>query len=467
MSGAGLLAPLAADVQAGRRSAVELVRASLARLEAARDLNAVVRIRAEEALEDARALDRAVRRGESVGPLAGLPLLVKDIEDVAGLPTTYGSLLHEAAPPAERDALVPGRLQAAGAIVVGKTNVPEFAFEAFTANRLFGATLNPWARDYSPGGSSGGSAAALAAGLAAIASATDGGGSIRIPAALCGLVGLKPTNGVIGREPIPDWIDLSTDGPLALTLADLALLLELEAGPVVGDPAAQVGWELGAPARPSRVFAARRLGSDDPLDPDVERLFGDALQAIEADLRLPVEAVDSERIFPSGYDPRDWYRIVGPEHAHHLGRETIEREADRLDPTFRRWIEGALRIPIEEHLAARRRRFRYARELEELLRPDRVLVTPPITVPGWSPEGRLPGAKWPGLPEPLFNTPPLNLTGHPALVLPAERHRTGLPFGIQVIGPRFAEALLFGVGLAWEAANPWPLAAEGYRPFGV
>src|SRR5581483_1235429 len=173
-------------------------------------LNAVVSLRAEEARDDARALDERIARGEDPGPLAGVSLLFAD------------------APPATRDGLIPRRLRAAGAIPVGKTNLPEFAFAGFTDNRLFGPTRNPWNVEWSAGGSSGGSAAALAAGMVPVATATDGGGSIRIPSALCGLVGLKPTNGVIGREPIPDWIDLSTFGPIASTVADVRLLLEVE-----------------------------------------------------------------------------------------------------------------------------------------------------------------------------------------------------------------------------------------------
>ena len=261
----GSLAGLADDVRAGRITAVELVQRSLRRIEAARDLNAVVLVRAEEALAEAEAVDRAAERQEPLGPLAGIPLLVKDIEDVAGLPTTFGSLLHRDDPPAGTDGIVPRRLRAAGAVVVGKTNVPEFAFEGYTSNRVFGATRNPWNPAWSPGGSSGGSAAAVAAGLAPIATATDGGGSIRIPAAACGLAGIKPTNGVVGRDPIPPWIDLSTDGPLATSVADLRLLLTIEAGGTPGDPTAQAGWHLGGDRLPGRVLAA---------DPELRALPG-------------------------------------------------------------------------------------------------------------------------------------------------------------------------------------------------
>src|SRR5207342_1924285 len=193
----------------------------------------------EQALDDARAMDERIAAGEDPGALGGLPLLVKDMENVTGMPSTFGSLTFADAAPASGDGLVPRRLRAAGAIVVGKTNQPEFAFAGFTTNALYGTTTNPWGTDWSPGGSSGGSGAALASGMAAIATATDGGGSVRIPAAYCGLVGLKPTNGVIGRDPIPDWIDLSTDGPFSNSADDLDVLLDVLRGPTPGDPSAQ------------------------------------------------------------------------------------------------------------------------------------------------------------------------------------------------------------------------------------
>lgn len=463
----GHLARLAREVAAHTRSAEDLVAESIARIERAADLNAVVCLRADRALAEARALDAALLRGQRAGPLAGLPLLVKDIEDAAGLPTTFGSLLHAGDPPASSDAWIPARLRRAGAIVVGKTNTPEFAFEAYTANRVFGATRNPWAPAYSPGGSSGGSAAALAAGLAALATATDGGGSIRIPAALCGLVGIKPTNGVVARNPLPDWIDLSTHGPMCQSVADLAVLLRLEAGPAPGDPSVQERWRLGTLRPPKLVFASRRLGSTDPIEPGVERLFTDALRAIESDLHIPVELVDLDRIFPGGIDPEDWFRVAGPEQAHRIGQATLERDADSFDPVFLHWMQLALRVPIEDHLAARFRSFRYARELDELLGTDRVLITPPLTVKGWSPDGRLPGAKGAGLPSWVFNTGEVNMTGHPAMSLPAGRHPEGVPFGIQVVGPRFRENLLFGFATRWEEARPWPLVADGFAALGL
>ncbi len=445
---------------------------SLQRIEAAAQLNAVVRLRPDEALAEARALDSDLARaGHVPGPLGGLPLLVKEIEDVAGLPTTRGSLLRSAAPPARRDGLVPRRLRAAGAIVVGKTNTPEFAFEGYTANRLFGATLNPWAPDWSPGGSSGGSGAALAAGLAPLATATDGGGSIRIPAAACGLAGLKPTNGVIGRDPVPSWIDLSTDGPLASTIADLRLLLALEAGPVAGDPTAQVGWRLGPGALPRRLIAAERLVAGPPLDPGSAALFRAALDRLGGDLGLPIETAEPDAILRAGDADADWFTIAAAESLGELGRPTVEAALaeERLEPGFGRWMELALAIPIDAYLAARRRRLGYTRDLDSLLGADAILVTPTLTVPGWSPWGVVPGreAEGPGLPLDVLNTGPQNLAGHPALSVPAGRHANGVPFGLQLTGPRYREDLVLGLGAAWEAIRPWALTADGFAPFAI
>jgi len=461
-----VLHEVALAVRARQVSVETLVRAALERIER-HDfaLNAVVALRAEEALAEARAVDEQVARDEPLGPLAGIPLLVKDIEDVAGMVTTHGSLLHADDPPASSDGLVPGRLRSAGAIVVGKTNVPEFAFEGYTANRVFGVTRNPWGHDWSPGGSSGGSAAAMMAGMAPIATASDGGGSIRIPSAACGLVGLKPTNGIVGRRPIPAWIDLSTDGPFATTVADLRLLLSLEAGPVAGDPSALPRWEPGPDRLPSRVLAAPRTVPWGPLPAAVESAFRAALRRLETDLGLPVEPIEPEAIFRSGNIDDDWMLLCGVEHAHLLGRAAIARERDRFDPRFLEWMDESLAVPIDDYMAVRRRRFDYCRELDLLLGDDAVLATPTIAVEGFLADGRMSGKERPGLHISTFNTSAQNITGHPAISIPAGTLPNGLPFGLQLTAPRFRDELLLAAAEAWERAAPWPRAAPGYEPF--
>jgi Asp-tRNA(Asn)/Glu-tRNA(Gln) amidotransferase A subunit family amidase len=461
-----LLAGLAGAVRDGKLLAVEVVEESLRRIGAAEELNAVVALRSAGALEDAARLDEAIRRGtDQVGPLAGLPLLVKDIEAAAGLPTTYGSLTHAERGPVPRDGVVAGRLREAGAIVVGKTNVPEFAFEGYTANRVFGPTRNPWAPALSPGGSSGGSAAALAAGLAPLATATDVGGSIRIPAALCGLVGLKPTAGLIGRDPALASLELNNHGPLTATVADARLLLELLRGPAIGDPGSLPVWSPAQRPLPSRILVVDRLADGPALSDAVAGTFAAAVEALSRAVGASIERVAPSTVFPGGYDAHDWFRIVGFEQAHALGRETIERERDRFDPVFHRSMVAALEVTADEHAAARRRRLRYVAELDRLLGDESILATPTLTVEGWSAEGVLAGRHEPGLPGTVYNTEPPNLTGHPAISLPAGMLPNGLPFGLQLLGPRFGDWLLLDVAAVWEATRPWPLVAPGYRPF--
>lgn len=467
-----ILRELADAVRTRRVSSCELVERSFGRISRFDSrLNAVVALR-DVALDEARAIDARVTAGEDPGPLAGLPVLVKDLEDVAGMRTTRGSALFADAGPATRDALTPARLRAAGAIVVGKTNLPEFATEGYSANLLFGATRNPWGLDWSPGGSSGGSGAALAAGLAPIATATDGGGSVRIPAALCGLVGIKPTNGVIARQPIPDWIDYSTDGCLAATTPDLCLLLGLQAGPAAGDPTALPSsfpgtpFQPANPTRPSRLYAAARFAPWGPLPGEIQTAFDEATTAFADLVGLPAEPLDPETIFATGNPDTDWFVVTTAEGVAALGRDFVESNLDRMHPAARWFMEEGLHVTLDGYLAARRRRFGYVRELDDLLGDDGIAVSPVIASPGWLAEGRMSAADQVGpLPGEVYNTSVQNLTGHPALSVPAGRLKNGMPFGLQVTGPRFRDDLLLRIAAAWEDSHPWPRVADGYEPF--
>jgi Asp-tRNA(Asn)/Glu-tRNA(Gln) amidotransferase A subunit family amidase len=457
-----MLAELASAVRERRASSAELVQMSLERIERLDGpINAVIRLRAEEALEDARAFDASA---SSSLPLAGLPLLVKDNEDCAGLPTTFGSLLRADAPPAERDCEAVARLRAAGAIVVGKTNLPEFAFEGFTSNRLFGDTRNPWAPEWSPGGSSGGGGAALVMGFAPLATGTDGGGSVRIPAAFCGFTALKPTNGLIGRDPTPSWIDLSTKGPMATSIADLRLLLDVMRGPVAGDPTALPTWTAREAPRATRILATPRFSDWGPLPDGIRSSFEAALAWLEAATGLPIEPIDPP--LPTQADD-DWFTLCSVEELAWIGRDVVDARADELSAPLRAVLEIGARVTIDEYIAARRRRFGFVRVLDELLGEDAVLATPTMCVEGFTADGRVPGATEPGTGSEVYNTQPQNLTGHPAISLPAGLSANGVPFGLQLTGPRFADDLLLEVGAAYEAANPWPLAAPGYEPFAI
>jgi Asp-tRNA(Asn)/Glu-tRNA(Gln) amidotransferase A subunit family amidase len=459
-----MLAELASAVREGRVGAKELVGLAFERIDRLNgDLNAVIALRPEETvLREADTVQALADAADGAYPLAGLPLLVKDNEDCAGLPTTFGSLLRAGAGPTEADCEVVGRLRAAGAIVVGKTNVPEFAFEGFTANRLFGETWNPWAPAWSPGGSSGGSGAALAAGIVPLATGTDGGGSVRIPAAFCGLVGLKPTNGLIGQWPPPSWMELSTKGPLAVSIADARLLLQIMRGPIPGAPTAAPMWEPRPGARVGRILATPRLvAHETPLPANLLERFEEALQAVEGATGLPVERIEPP--YPPQLD-HDWFTMVAVDELTWLGREVVEARRDELTGYLREAMAVAVRISIDEYQAARRRRLGYCRETDELLGADSVLVSPTMCVEGFRTGG--PDADPPSTSGSDYNTQPANSTGHPALSLPAGVNDNGVPFGLQITGPRFRDDLVLAFGEAWEAANPWPAAAPGYEPYG-
>ena len=461
-----MLAELAAAVRERRASARELVTLALERIDRLNPaLNAVILVRGEEALAEAAALDDRIAAGEQVGSLAGLPLLVKDNEDCAGLPTTFGSLLRADAPPAEEDCEVVARLRAAGAIVVGKTNLPEFAFEGFTSNRLFGSTRNPWALDRSPGGSSGGSGSALMSGMAPLVTGTDGGGSIRIPAAFCGFVGLKPTNGLIGQRPAPSWIDLSTKGPMATSVADARLLLDVLQGPIAGDPRAIPSWTPDPGARATRILATPRLvAHDEPIAPGLLALFEQAVTDLEAATHVSVERIEPP--YPAELDD-DWFAIAAVDELTWIGREVVAARRDELTDYLREALEIAERITIDEYQAARRRRFAFCRLTDELLEADAVLVCPTMCIEGFPADGHLPGSEHAATEGLHYNNQPANLTGHPSISVPAGMTGIGVPFGLQITGPRYRDDLVLSLAHAWESARPWALSAPGYEPFSL
>src|SRR4051794_39253667 len=301
-------AELAGAVRDGRVTPRGLVEESLRRIEAANgDLNAVVSLRADAALAEADGHPRT-------GALAGLPLLVKDLARTVGLPTTFGSHLYADAPPDDVDDLFVTRLKQAGAIVVGKTNTPAFGHTGVTDNQVFGPTRNPWNLGRSPGGSSGGAGAALAAGLSPLATSSDGGGSVRIPAALCGLVGYKATNGAIGRGTLPRWLEFSSMGCTGSTVADVLLEASVVVGAAAGDvisvPAAGIDLE---PRLPARLVACPtlRAGADDVI----AAAFAEAVDALGKELRVDVQHVDTAT---SRECSRRWFTMATAELAQSL-----------------------------------------------------------------------------------------------------------------------------------------------------
>ena len=446
---------LAAAVRAGDVSPRALVEAALRRIDKANpELNAVVTLRADEAIAEADAHPRT-------GPLAGLPLLVKDLAKTVGMRTTYGSAWYADAEPDTVDDIAVARLKNAGAIVSGKTNTPAFGHTAFTANQVFGATRNPWNVERSPGGSSGGSAAALAAGLVPLATTSDGGGSVRIPAALCGLVGYKPTAGAIGRSTLPRWLEFSSMGCTAPSVDDVLLEADVVLGGVPGDlmslPRAAVAI---TPAMPSRIVACRTLRN--AVDDVIGAAFDDACVAIERELQLPLTQV-KEATSPDC--SKFWFVMASAELAQSLA--THRERWDELEPSLAGIVRIGDQIATAEYLAAARRRWAECAKVDELIGDDGVLVLPTTNAVAWPPEGPLPTTvggvddSWAAV-----NTADFNFTGHPAVSVPLGRDDAGVPFGLQIVAPRCRDGLALGFAKAWERLRPWSPVAPGYQEFG-
>ena len=458
----GSLHVLAEAIRSRRLSAAALVSRSIERLERSPRLNAVATSFFDEAIRDATRLDE---EGPLDGPLAGIPMLVKDLEDLEGYPTRKGSLALRDAPPATTSGVVAGRLQRAGAVAIGKSTLPEFAIEGFTSSLLTGVTRNPWNEMYSPGGSSGGSAAAVAAGLVGIATATDGGGSVRIPASLCGLVGIKPTNGVIGRWPAPDWIDYSTDGHFATSCDDLRLLLDVTRGPVNGDPSAPPLREWVRLAdRPLVLFAAERTSPLGPLDHDVATLLRSGVDALGQRLGVAVTWLEPGSFFAAGDPDLDWFPVTSAEHVASLGRDWVLEHFEEFHIATQEYLEAGLRVTIDEYLAARRRRYLYVRELDTLLGEHGLLITPTVAAAGWLADGRMEeGASVHGLAPEVYSTAMQNVTGNPAISIPWGHLPTGLPFGLQITAPHYQDYRLIDIAAMMEETYPWARTAPGYE----
>lgn len=443
------VADLAGRVQEGELSARELTEAALGRIDSLNEkVNAFVALDAEDALAQADAIDQRRAAGEDVGPLAGIPIGVKDLEDAAGFVTTYGSAVHAEDPPADGDSVLVERLRQAGCVVLGKTNTPEFGYKGDTTNPVFGATHNPWNLHRSAGGSSGGSAAAIAAGMVPLCTGSDGGGSIRIPSSACGLAGFKPSLGRVpgGGGKAPSWGDLSTRGVMACKVRDIALALDAVIGPDPSDlrslPMPEQSWidAIDDLHSPRRVVWSPTLGYGQ-VDREVADLCRSAVEKLEAG---GTEVITVDSVFAS--DPGfEWltlamlgtlrnlvelrgtpeWNLLDPEHVSLM--ELVERRAGPLD---------VLRAQDRAHSLNLR--------LVELFHKASFLLVP--TVAGQPGE---PGEQGTidGKPDPnwVAFTYPFNLTRSPAGTIPVGTTAAGVPVGLQVIGPQHADVAVLRV----------------------
>lgn len=450
-------ARLAEGVARKALSPVEVVEAVLGQIERLNGhLHAFCTVTAEAARAEARRAEDAVMRGAPLGRLHGVPFSVKDTLDTAGVRTTMGAARFADRVPPE-DAHVVARLRAAGGILLGKTTTPEMAHKGVTESALFGVTRNPWAPDHTCGGSSGGAGVAAATGMGPLAVGTDEGGSIRIPASYCGVVGLKPTFGLIARVPVGVAEMLTHLGPLCRAVEDAALFLTATAGRDDRD-----GWSLPvepvdytrALARPParlRVAWSPRLGYA-AVDPEVLRVTGAAVRGLTA-LGWTVEEAD-----PGFEDPAEVANAFRhPGLAAALG-DDLGRERARMDPTLVALVESGLRMTAVEVARAAVRRHALWAQLDRFFADHDVLATPAVAVPPFpvdqapplEVEGRTVGPRgW------IAFTYPFNLAGLPAIVVPAGWNAAGLPIGLQLVGRRLDDARLLAAAAAFEAAAPW------------
>lgn len=451
---------LAAMIRERQLSPVELLDALLDRIEEINPrINAYCTLAADSARVAARAAEAVVMSGGPLGPLHGLPVSIKDLTATAGIRTTMGSKIFEHNVPSE-DALLVQRLKSAGAIVIGKTNTPEFGCKGVTDNRIFGPTRNPWNLEMVSGGSSGGAAAAVAAGIGPLAHGTDLAGSVRIPAAACGVVGLKPSPGRIARSASANaWSTLAVDGPVARTVRDTALLFGAMAGFDARDPIAlpDTGEDFVAACDGALGRLRIAWGADfgyAPIESRVMNVASAAARAFE-DLGCEVEA-DA----PSLSDPDELFRrLTGPPRAAAFSKY-LDEWSDQMDPILIERMRMADAMSAEDYERLMQERTAIWRTVQSFLQRYDLLLTPTLAMAPFPIANPYPPSEVAGRP---VHTPtawfpftfPFNLTGHPAITVPAGWTAEGLPVGLQIVGPRNAEALVLRAAAAFEAARPW------------
>ena len=455
---------IAESVRSGQRSAREVLEHHLARIEAGNEaLNAFVHLDADLAGDAAARVDAQVAAGEDPGPFAGVPFGVKDLEDCAGMPTSHGSLPFMGRGPVAADSVHVARIRAAGGVPVGKTAAPEFGTLNFTKTKAWGVTRSPWGDDRTPGGSSGGSAAAVAAGLVPVATASDGGGSTRIPAAFTGLVGMKPSQGRIAHPGAQDS-QTSVFGLLTTTVADSARHLDLASGPDDRDrlslPPPTVGYEAAIETLVVAGLRARWSPDLDfaTVDPEVLDIAGGAAQelASAAGLALddgPVHLTDAVKVWLSAgamdmwldLEPGMWPGVADDLTAY--SRQSLESTED--------WV-------ISRFANVKRRRETLTLQAAALFEEIDVLLTPTTAVPAFAaagpPRAVVDGQEVVGAMTTPF-TMLANLCWNPAISVPAGLTSEGLPVGLQIVARRHADEIPLRLARILEQVRPWPRLA--------
>ena len=438
----------------------ELMAATIARIEALNPkFNAFCAMRSEAAMAEARTMDERLARGEEVGPLAGLPLGVKDLEGVSGMVTTFGSVPFRNNIASE-DSIEVARLRAAGAIVIGKTNTPEFGFTAFTRNLLFGVSRNPWNADRTPGGSSGGSSAAIASGMVPLATASDWGGSIRIPACYTGAFGIKSTPGLIparARLGMTQWVDFAVVGPITRTVRDSALYLDATIGYHPSDPSSlpRPGYSFANTLSklPPRLKVAFHPDFGRPIDPDVRREVEHAAAAFkEMGHELTVLEEPVIETAPA------WRTIGSFQSLADLGGYIAGHETE-FGRSFLAALKAAEGVTARDYGEAYRVRTRFNEWMSGVFERFDLLLTPTLPTEAFKAAGPPPteidGTTLEDAMQSLTFSYPFNFSGHPAASVRAGLGAQGLPCGLQIVAERHRDDLVMQAAYAYEQARPW------------
>src|SRR6267378_3442929 len=433
-------------------SPVDLATACLDRVERLNPvLNAFITVTHEGAMAQARVAEDEIQRGQWRGPLHGIPIGLKDLIDTAGVRTTCGSALFADRVPSE-DAFVVQRLKRAGAVLIGKQNLQEFAYGGTSASSHFGAVHNPWSPKHIAGGSSGGSAAAVAAGMCFGAIGSDTGGSIREPAAFCGIVGLKPTYGRVStRGVFPLSWSLDHVGPICRNVRDAALMLEAIAGYDVLDPTC-VDWPTEQYGNALSVKTDFRIGLVrqpffEDLDPDIELAINEAIEVIRRMSHVSSQVI--EVLLPSVPTA-----VQAPEvYAVHKNYFTNSPELYR--PWMRERLAQAATVDTVAYVADRFALERVRRTVNDVFAEVDLLITPTTPVPQITIEAASNMSPNPAGEVWLRNTRPFNAYGLPTISIPCGFTSAGLPIGLQIAGPRFGEGRVLAFAHAFEQATDW------------
>src|SRR5688500_13494886 len=456
---------IAEAVRKGERRAVDVLDEVLANIERGNErLNAFVHVDEGIARRAAEAVDAAVARGDDPGPLAGVPFGVKDLEDCAGMPTSHGSLLYKDRGPVAEDSVHVARLRAAGAVPVGKTAAPEFGTRSFTKTKAFGITRNPWTPERTPGGSSGGTAAAVAAGITPFGTASDGGGSTRIPGGFSGLYGFKAS---FGRIPSPgaDGSLTTSLGALTTTVADSARHLDVAAGPHDEDrmslPPAGLSYEQiieSLDVAGLRVRWSTDLGFA-AVDPEVAEITEAAARALIEAAKLTDVGGDVVLTDPV----RTWLSSGPLDLWHSLEEGMWPKVADDVTFYVRQSMEATQDYPLPKYARALQRKQQLVRDCARIFDEVDVLLCPTTAVPAFPAEGPPPmeiGGR--EVPNGAMATPftmLANICWNPACSVPAGLSQDGLPIGVQIIGKRHADDVVMRLARIFEQARPWPRLA--------